>query len=90
MLIVGCHGCRSASADCELERRPWTSPDCTGMSDALAGLKHLSKWKKMAIVSDQKGVEKITDIISPVIPGESKGFSLAELAAAKNWVSSEN
>ena len=60
------------------------------MKDALVGVKHLSKWKKMAIVSDQKGVEKITDIISPVVPGESKGFSLAELDEAKRWVSSEN
>ena len=60
------------------------------MKDALLGVKHLSKWKKMAIVSDQKGVEKITDIISPVIPGESKGFSLDELEQAKTWVSSEN
>ena len=60
------------------------------MKDPLVGVKHLSKWKKMAIVSDQKGVEKITDIISPVVPGESKGFSLAELDEAKSWVSSEN
>ena len=60
------------------------------MNDALVGLKHLSKWKKMAIVSDQKGVEKVTDIISPIMPGESKGFALAELEEAKNWVSSEN
>jgi uncharacterized protein (DUF779 family) len=60
------------------------------MKDALVGVKHLSKWKKMAIVSDQKGVEKITDIISPVVPGESKGFSLDELDKAKSWVSAEN
>ncbi len=60
------------------------------MKDALLGVRHLSKWKKMAIVSDQKGVEKITDIISPVIPGESKGFTLDELDQAKTWVSSEN
>jgi len=60
------------------------------MSDALAGLKHLSKWKKMAIVSDQKMVEKITNIISPLIPGESKGFTQAELPAAIQWVSSES
>ena len=60
------------------------------MNDALIGIKHLSKWKKMAIVSDQKGVEKITDILSPIMPGESKGFALDELEAAKAWVSSEN
>ena len=46
------------------------------MSDALVGLKHLTKWKKMAIVSDQKGVEKVTDIISPIMPAKAKGFPL--------------
>jgi SpoIIAA-like len=60
------------------------------MKDALVGVKHLSKWKKMAIVSDQKGVEKITSIISPVMPGKTKGFPLSELEAAKAWVSAEN
>ena len=60
------------------------------MNDALIGIKHLSKCKKIAIVSDQKGFEKITDILSPIMPGESKGFSLAELEDAKAWVSSEN
>ncbi|MEP6746294.1 MAG: STAS/SEC14 domain-containing protein [Bacteroidota bacterium] len=60
------------------------------MKDALVGVKHLSKWKKMAIVSDQKGVEKVTDIISPVMPGESKGFTMSKLEEAKEWVSSEN
>ena len=60
------------------------------MNDALIGVKHLSKWKKMAIVSDQKAVEKITDIISPIMPGESKGFSLKDIEEAKKWVSTEN
>ena len=59
------------------------------MKDALIGVKHLSKWKKMAIVSDQKSIEKITDMVSPVVPGQSKGFSMAQLEEAKIWVSSE-
>src|SRR5947209_8699561 len=60
------------------------------VKDALVGLKHATKWKKMAIVSDQKGVQKVTDAISPIIPGVSKGFSFDELNVAKSWVSSEN
>ncbi|MEP7277712.1 MAG: STAS/SEC14 domain-containing protein [Bacteroidota bacterium] len=59
------------------------------MDDALVGIKHLLKWKKMAIVSDQKGVTHLTDIISPIIPGESKGFALNQLEEAKAWVSTE-
>lgn len=55
--------------------------------DMVAGLKHLTAWKKMAIVTDQKAVEKFTDAFSYVTPGEAKGFSLAELKAAIDWVS---
>jgi hypothetical protein len=58
--------------------------------DLMVGLKHFSKWKKMAIVSNQKGVEKMTDWISPIIPGTTKGFTLDELDQAKIWVAEEN
>ncbi|TDQ11362.1 SpoIIAA family protein [Pedobacter metabolipauper] len=57
------------------------------IQDAIAGVKHLTKWKKMAIVTDQKAVENFTDIFSYVTPGEAKGFSIAEINAAITWVS---
>ena len=46
------------------------------MKDALMGLKHLFKWNRVAIVTDQKGVEKFTDVFSYVVPGNYKGFSV--------------
>jgi hypothetical protein len=58
--------------------------------DLMVGLKHFSRWEKMAIVSDQKAVEKISDWISPVLPGTTKGFKLEELEQARNWVAEEN
>lgn len=58
--------------------------------DLVAGIKHLTKWKKMAIVTDQKAVEKFTDLFSYVAPGEAKGFELAELDEAIRWVSQKN
>lgn len=57
------------------------------LDDAKVGLKHLTKWKKMAIVSDQKSVEKVTDFLTYLMPGESKGFSHAEMNEAIKWVS---
>lgn len=57
------------------------------VQDMIAGLKHLTQWKKMAIVTDQKAVENFTDAFSYVTPGEAKGFSLAELESAITWVS---
>ena len=55
------------------------------IQDMWAGIKHLTNWNRVAIVTDQKGVEKFTDMFSYVVPGEFKGFSLAELNNAKSW-----
>ena len=55
--------------------------------DMVAGIKHLTKWKKMAIVTDQKLVENFTDVFSYVTPGEAKGYPLAQTDEAVAWVS---
>lgn len=60
------------------------------VQDMIAGVRHLTQWKKMAIVTDQKAVEKFTDIFSYVSPGEAKGFEPSELIAAIEWISSRN
>ena len=57
------------------------------ISDAKVGLKHLTKWTKIAVVTDQEGVQKFTDVFSKLTPGEARGYSLAELDEAKRWVS---
>ena len=57
------------------------------LQDLIAGIKHFTDWKKMAIVTDQKAVEKFTDIFSYVSPGEAKGFGLHDLQAAIDWLS---
>jgi hypothetical protein len=56
------------------------------IDDALVGLKHFTQWHKIAIISDQKMVAKITDILGHFIPGKAKGFLISELAEAKKWV----
>ena len=58
------------------------------VDDAKLGLKHFTKWNKVAIVTDQKGVEKFSDVFGYVVPGEFKGFTLSELEEAKRWVNS--
>jgi hypothetical protein len=55
--------------------------------DFRLALKHFTQWKKVAIVTDQKSVEWLTDTASHFIPGESKGFRLSELNDAIDWVS---
>jgi hypothetical protein len=55
--------------------------------DFKLGLKNFKKWEKVAIVTDQKGVERLTDISGHFIPGESRGYKLSELNEAIEWVS---
>jgi hypothetical protein len=59
------------------------------MDDAKVGLKHFTKWYRMAIVTDQKGVEKFSDLFGIVVPGETKGFALSEINEAIEWVSAK-
>jgi hypothetical protein len=56
------------------------------IKDIGVGIKHLTKWNKMAIVSDQDWVNKISEVIGYVIPGNVKSFPRAEYEFAKEWV----
>jgi hypothetical protein len=56
--------------------------------DATFGLKNLTKWEKLAIVSDVAWLCHSTNFFSFMIPGEVKVFSGNQLAEAKEWVSS--
>lgn len=55
--------------------------------DLKMGLKNFTKWNKIAIVTDQKSVERLSDAFRFFIPGKSKGFSLSELDKAIKWIS---
>jgi hypothetical protein len=55
--------------------------------DFRLALKHFSQWNRVAIVTDQKGVEWFADISNFLIPGKVKGFELNELEDAKKWIS---
>jgi len=56
------------------------------MQDAKVSLKHFAKWNKIAVVSDQKIVEKIAHVFSFISPAESKGFAASDVEIAKAWV----
>ncbi|MEJ7683081.1 MAG: STAS/SEC14 domain-containing protein [Segetibacter sp.] len=56
------------------------------MQDAKVSLKHFAKWNKIAIVTDQKVIEKISHLFSFVSPAQAKGFSVSDVELAKTWV----
>ncbi|RZL19236.1 MAG: STAS/SEC14 domain-containing protein [Pedobacter sp.] len=68
----------------ETDVQEWTAG--AWLQDMKAGIKHFTKWKKIAVVTDQKAVEVFTDVFSIATPGEAKGFKPGELEQAKVWV----
>ena len=57
------------------------------LNDMKLGFKHFNEWKKIAIVTDQKGIMWVNDIFRTFIHGNSKGFPLNKLDEAVQWVS---
>ena len=58
------------------------------VADITMGLKHFSQWRKMAIVSNHDGVNKVTDLSDPVLPGMVKSFTIAQTREAILWLAS--
>lgn len=59
------------------------------IQDAVAGLKNYTKWKKIAVVSDEKSVEWFSDFFTFITPGSSKGFKPNQIEEAKEWLAAE-
>jgi len=57
------------------------------MSDALLGVKNITKWNRAAIISDSETVDKFTAVFSKVMPGEFKVFQKNDLERAIDWTS---
>jgi hypothetical protein len=55
--------------------------------DFLVGIKHFTHWNKIAVVSDQKAVERFTNFFTHFIPGKSKGFPSDQEQEAIQWIS---
>ena len=53
--------------------------------DLKFGVEHLTKWKKIALVTDVEWMTHLTHLFGWMSPGESKVFPLAELDDAIAW-----
>ena len=58
--------------------------------DLKLGLKNFTKWNRIAVVTDQKGVEWFSNAFRFFIPGKSKGYKLNELEQAIKWISEKD
>jgi len=54
--------------------------------DAKIGLKHLSGWERIAVVSDIEWVRIGIKVFGLAIPGQLRVFHDSELAEAKRWI----
>lgn len=56
--------------------------------DGKLGMRHLTRWEKIAVVADQSWVRHTIDVFGYLMPGKVRTFSLAEEADASEWVTS--
>jgi hypothetical protein len=67
-------------------------PDFSGFEaeamwdDAKIGLKHISGWERVAVVSDIEWIRAGMNVFRLVIPGRIRVFHNSELAEAAQWV----
>lgn len=55
--------------------------------DAVLGFVYFTEWRRIAIVSDKKGIKNFTNFFGKFVPGKFRGFEMEEYEAAKEWVS---
>ena len=66
--------------------------DVTGFSagaawqDTKVGLEHVTRWEKVAVVTDKDFIRHSANIFGYLIPGEIKAFTAAEEAGARAWI----
>ena len=53
--------------------------------DLQLGIEHLTRWKRIALVTDVDWMVHVTKLFGWMTPGEMKHFPLAERAAAGEW-----
>jgi len=58
--------------------------------DLVLMLKYYSKWNKIAVVTDKRGVEWFTDVFKFVVPAETNCFPLDKLDEAIKWISEKS
>ncbi|MET3980533.1 hypothetical protein ABIB62_003133 [Mucilaginibacter sp. UYP25] len=71
----------------ETDVQNWTAG--AWWDDIKMGLKNLTKWNKIAVVSDQKSVQWFTNAFTYFVPGKSKGYSLHQLDEAIAFVTAK-
>jgi hypothetical protein len=68
------------------------APDFTGFSlgatwkDFWVGMRHLTRWKRIAVVTDAPWIKRLVHMFGFLLPGATKVFRAAEAAEARRWL----
>jgi hypothetical protein len=57
--------------------------------DLKMGVEHLTKWKKIALVTDVDWMRHATNLFGWMTPGDVKVFQVSELADATAWAAAD-
>lgn len=55
--------------------------------DAVLGFVYFTEWRRVAIISQYRGVKRFTNVFGNLAPGRYRGFMPDEIDIAKDWVS---
>jgi SpoIIAA-like len=55
--------------------------------DFKVGMEHLTRWQRVAVVTDVDWIRHTMQIFSFIIPGDMRVFPVAEAAHARKWIS---
>jgi stage II sporulation SpoAA-like protein len=54
--------------------------------DFKIGIEHLSRWERVAVVSDVDWIKHAVNAFRFLMPGEGRIFATSETAAAREWI----
>jgi hypothetical protein len=57
--------------------------------DFKTGVEHLTRWERIAVVTDVDWIRHTMRIFSFLMPGEMKVFPTSEIATARDWIAAE-
>lgn len=54
--------------------------------DTKLGVKHWSRWERMAVVTDAEWIRVVLNVFRFLVPGEVRIFAMSEAAQARAWI----
>lgn len=71
------------------------APDFSGISpgamweDFWVGMRHLTRWKRIAVVTEVPWIGQMVHMFGFLMPGSTKVFPISATAEARAWLASE-